>query len=55
MAKKITVSCPQCGVTETYNRSFSTGSGSQPVQCKKCRRSFRIHYRSGDMYKVDKK
>ena len=46
---KVTVVCPNCGSTGTYNKSFPKGSGTQPVQCRACRKGFKIHYRNGEV------
>jgi len=50
MSNKVLVSCPGCGSSATHNVGVS--NGSSPAQCKKCRKSFRIYMKQGQVSEV---
>ena len=50
MTQKITVSCPNCGNTQTHQVGVSNGSSS--AQCRGCKKTFRIHMKNGDVWEV---
>jgi len=52
MGKKTTIVCPHCASTQSVILTFSTGSGSQPVQCRKCLKPFRIYFVGGEIDRV---
>ncbi len=56
MASKITVTCPHCASTGTYQAGFTVGgpsaTGSGGFQCRECRKSFRVHYNRGNIERV---
>lgn len=56
MASKITVTCPHCASTATYQAGFTVGAasstGSGGFQCRECRQSFRVYYNRGQIERV---
>lgn len=50
MSNQVTVPCPGCGATATHPVGVS--NGSSPAHCRKCRKSFRIYMKNGQVSEV---
>ncbi|MDD3051140.1 MAG: hypothetical protein PHR06_08320 [Candidatus Cloacimonetes bacterium] len=56
MSSQVTIVCPNCGKTGTYQIGCTIGnkttSGSYGAQCKNCHKSFRIVIKRGEVDSV---
>lgn len=48
----VTVVCPHCGSTGTFNIGVSNGTGFG--QCRRCHKTFHIEMRNGSVHSVYK-
>ncbi len=49
---QVTVVCPHCSSTGTFNHGLGSATGSFSAQCKHCHKSFRVYLRQGQLYEV---
>lgn len=52
MGKKLAIVCPHCGSTGTYEIGIQNGSTG--VQCKQCKKNFRVYMQNGEIKEVKK-
>ncbi len=53
MSDYITVTCPHCACTSTYQKTIG-GHGRSGMNCHECSKSFSIEYRNGSIIRITK-
>ena len=52
MADRVTIVCPHCGSTDSYEVRMSLGQASE--ECRSCYKRFWVRYRNGKVEKVER-